>query len=149
MHRRIDDPLGALEKFPFLTYLFLARGKTRVVRRTYAGKYAQRRPNHTVQVSHLSMLANARFDNRQRMPPVDLPQRKRNPELGIIALWATVYAVFGRKQLIQPFLNDGFSITARDTNHRDMKLAAMVGRKILQRPQGIRHEKQVGFWKRV
>ena len=73
-----------------------------------------------------------------------LPNRQRHAHLRVIALGTTHDAVVGTKDLVEPFLDDGLAVTARDADDRDVELTAVVSRKGLKGLQCVADDDENG-----
>ena len=110
---------------------------------TDIGQNTNGRLNHSFQSSHLPHLGNAGFENTQFGFFRKLPHRKWDSNLRIITAWRANDATIRAKQLVQPLLHNGFSITAGDTDHRDLKFITMCFGKLLQSFQRIGNDEEV------
>src|SRR5581483_4359310 len=98
----------------------------------YIGKNADGWMNDLFQLLHFTTLRNARFKYAQRMCLIHLPDTQRNTYLRIVTFRTSYNSVLIFQQLVQPFFHNCFTVTACDAYHRDSKLSAMPGSKVLQ-----------------
>ena len=99
---------------------------------TNIGKNTNGRLNDFFEVYHFAGFGNTGFENTQLMFWFDSPHRNGYAKLRVVTFWTTNNIIIGFEQLVQPFFYDGFTVTTRDANNRQLKLFAMPGAELLQ-----------------
>src|SRR6056297_990658 len=89
----IDQSLGFFKQVEFLSYLLPETAEIFLMRLTDIGKNTYIRPDDVFQSLHLIGFGDASFKHSQFMIPCHIPNRQRNPYLGIITLRAANHIV--------------------------------------------------------
>src|SRR5690606_38292045 len=88
---------------------------------------------------HFPRFADARLEDAQRMVRADGPHAQRYTHLAVPATRVAHNALAVPQQLVQPLLHHGLAVAAGDADHGQAELAAMPGRKGLQRLPRVLH----------
>ena len=92
------------------------------------GNHTYGRSHDLFQPLHFVGLRNPRFKNTECVPGIDLPHTQWYAYLGIKTLRTAHDRMIILQQLVQPFLDDRFSVTPGNTDHRQVELLAVIGR---------------------
>ena len=107
--------------------------------RTYAGKDANGGLYHALKGLHLAWLTDTCFEDSYLGIGIESPHTQRHTYLRVITTRRACHHHIGRQHLIEPFLDDGFTITTCDTYHGDGERFAMTLCQALQSHFGIGH----------
>ena len=113
--------------------------------RTQTGQHANRGLDDVVECLHLARLANAGFEDAHTRVLVEQPHRQRHTDLRIVATRRTCHLLRGQEQLVEPLLDPGLTVRARDTHDGNAKLVAMAFGQSLQSSQRRGYFQEVGL----
>ena len=140
----VDQCRCMFEEFEFLQAFLVRGGEVRFVRRADVGQHAEGGTNDVAQGAHFARATDARFEERHTAVLVEQPHRKGDADLRVVGARAARHGFRRRKELIDPLLDDRFTVRTGDAHHGDVKLQPMLLGECLQGLQRRSHEQKVG-----
>ena len=97
------------------------------------------------QGQHLTGLADTCLEDAHLGIIVHEPHREGHTDLRVIAAWTAGDIELGREQLVEPFLDHGLAVAARDADDRDVELVAVALSEALQGFERVDDFQEVGI----
>ena len=141
----IDQIMSVPEKPEFFCYFFPESIEVLIMCMTDICEDTDVRADDGFKFFHLIFLGNACFEDGQLVAGAHFPDRQRYADLRIVAFRAADDVDLLIHQLVKPFLDDGFSITASNADDRDLILGTVICAQCLESHQGIFDDDKVGL----
>ena len=108
-------------------------------------QYGNRRLDDVTQGKHLSGQTDAGLEDADLRLVVHEPYRQRHTDLRVIRTRRACHKAVGREYLVQPLLDDGLAVGARDADDRDVELVAVTLGEALQGLEGVGDTEEVSL----
>ncbi len=113
---------------------------------TEVREYGDRRLDDVAQGEHLTGLTDTCLEDADLRLIVHEPYRQRHTDLRVVGTRRACHEAVGREHLVQPLLDNGLAVGARDADDRDIELVAVTLGEALQSLEGVRHLEEVSLW---
>ena len=141
---RVDNHrLAMAEELHLLAALDLETHEVFLVGNSKVGHHADGGLDDVLQPCHLAWPGDACLDDGKVVVGIDKPHAQRHAHLTVVAARRPADIIVGRKQLVEPFLHRRLAVGTSDANNRNIQLATMIGRQVLQCLQRRLHHKEV------
>ena len=128
----VDDAVAGFQQDELLEAFLLYGLEPLLVSLADVGDETQCGFDNLLEVYHFVGLGDTGLEDSHLGLGTDLPYREGNTDLRVVAAGRAHGIVVGLEQLVEPLLDRGLAVTARDAYHRYLEAAAVCGSQLLQ-----------------
>ena len=140
----VDDAVAGFQQDELLEAFLLDGLEPLLVSLADVGDESQRGFDNLLEVYHLVGLGDTGLEDSHLGLGPDLPYREGYADLRVVAAGRAHGVVVGLEQLVEPLLDGGLAVTARDADDRDLEAAAVCGSQLLQGGERVLDDDEVG-----